>query len=92
MVPCKDYDDYTKFVNESHAGRKNNLLQKTQRLNSAAPATTHKKRNAESDPHAPLRTQTASGAFGNKRNHSVDPRDHLNSTMVKPKIVESKVS
>lgn len=99
MVPCKDYDDYTKYINENNNAKKNNLLMKSQRTASAHPQPNlppKKKFGAERqyDPFEPLKTQTPdSNVFKfHKRGMSMDQGQQFAKTMVKPKIIESRIS
>ena len=105
MRPRKDYDDYTKFINDTFAQEKEGMLSGT---------VSHMNRTggfkATSNPMDTLKTQSEKdlslmnrnrfSGFGG-RNYSVsgaieDTEKQLGSTMadfnVKPKLLESKVS
>jgi len=106
MKPRKDYDDYTKFINDTFASEKEGMLSGT---------VTHMNRTggfkAMSNPMDTLKTQSEKdlsllnrsrfkGGF-NGRNYSVsggieDTEKQIGTTVadfnVKPKLLESKVS
>lgn len=101
MQPRKDYDDYTKFINDTYTDEKINMLNKTVTLE--AKRGTFKEYN----PTMTLRTyseypnkMTMTQRPGHQRSMSMKPQTETEKQMgttfmdfnVKPKILESKIS
>lgn len=104
MQPRKDYDDYTKFINDTYTEEKINMLNKTvsidasrSNLKGATPGATLRQYNEF--PEKP-----SSDRFGFSKKHfrslSLKPQTETEKKMgstftdfnVKPKILESKIS
>jgi len=71
MVPRRDYEDYSKYVNDSHMNRKEMLtggIQMASRTASAAPGM----RRRDGPSLDILATKTASGNFFNSSKRSQD--------------------
>ena len=101
MQPRKDYDDYTKFINDTYTDEKINMLNKTVTLE--AKRGTFKEYN----PTMTLRTYSEypnkmpmTQRPGHQRSMSMKPQTETEKQMgstfmdfnVKPKILESKIS
>ena len=105
MQPRKDYDDYTKFINDTYTEEKINMLNKTVSIDCNRGATVK-----VNPPSANLRTyhefpeKPSSDRFGDEKRHfrslSLKPQTETEKKMgstftdfnVKPKILESKIS
>jgi len=106
MRPRKDYDDYTKFINDTFAAEKEGMLSgtvdhmnRTGGFKTAANPMDTLKTQSEKDLSLMNRARLSRGFGG--RNYSVsggieDTEKQLGSTVadfnVKPKLLESKVS
>lgn len=90
MVPRKDYDDYSKYINEAHMSRKELLTTGLQQVNTSRPSHTSMKREAPS--LEILSTKTNTNFFKSARGLSIGDSFAKTTTSVKPRILESKVS
>lgn len=85
-MPQKDYDDYSKYVNDNHHDKKQNLLSQTQKIQ----LQTARDSGSKSVLLTPSSTGHGFSRFQNaKRSSSID---QSTKQVVKPKLLESKVS
>ena len=103
MQPRKDYDDYTKFINDTYTEEKINMLNKTVDLDSKRGSTggtaTAALRTYSEFPSRPPATDREQGGK-HVRSLSLKPQTETERKMgstfvefnVKPKILESKIS
>ena len=104
MQPRKDYDDYTKFINDTYTDEKINMLNRTVTLESKRGTfksnynPTQTLRTYSEFPERPRADTFGSGKHG--RSLSLKPQSETEKKMgstfvdfnVKPKILESKIS
>ena len=92
MIPRKDYEDYSRYINEQHAGRKDQLNAGIARAATTArvsKTSMHKSRSSMNE----LMTSTGQNFFKTKtRGFSFDTTARTQTPQVKPRILESKVS
>lgn len=96
LVPRKDYDDYSKYINDTHMSRKD-LLTGGIRMaaQTARPSRTSMKREAPTLDILGTGNKTTTNFFGsNRRGMSMDQSfsGARTTTNIKPRIIESKVS
>lgn len=101
MQPRKDYDDYTKFINDTYTEEKINMLNKTVDLDSkrGSAKTSEALRTYSEFPSRPPATDREQGGK-HVRSLSLKPQTETEKKMgstfvefnVKPKILESKIS
>ena len=95
MKPRKDYDDYTRFINDTYLAEKEKMLSQTVNFES--------ERGTFTKNYNPLNTLKTASKYGAKsgRTHSsfignTDYENKMGTTVtdfdVKPKILESKIS
>ena len=104
MQPRKDYDDYTKFINDTYTDEKINMLNKTVDLESkrgsfkGGKPTETLRTYSEFPTRPPVTDRLADGKHS--RSLSLKPQTETEKKMgstfvdfnVKPKILESKIS
>lgn len=85
MMPQRDYDDYSKYVNDNHFDKKQNLLSQTQKVKMQS----QREGGAKSVLLTPSSTGHGFSRFQNaKRSASIE---NVNKSVVKPKVLESRV-
>jgi hypothetical protein len=98
IEPKRDYDDYTKYINETYAEKKDNVLSKT--VTASSGGFGHKFDNGTMNTLNCLRTQTHQRRFGSKHikgsrsiaGISENNAARRNINDIKPKLLETNIA